>query len=47
MLHSKVFGNFPQEVQLSAPDLVGLVLQLVGVHLTKGQGLDADGEGDL
>merc|ERR1719397_545517 len=30
-----------------APDLVGLVLQLVGVHLTKGQGLDADGEGDL
>merc|ERR1719370_315028 len=30
-----------------APDLAGLVLQLVGVHLTKGQGLDADGEGDL
>merc|ERR1719397_25046 len=30
-----------------APDLVGLVLQLVGVHLTKGQGFDADGEGDL
>merc|ERR1719264_2019294 len=30
-----------------APDLVGLVLQLVGVHLTKGQGLDADGEGNL
>merc|ERR1719458_1878196 len=30
-----------------APDLVGLVLQLVRVHLTKGQGLDADGQGDL
>merc|ERR1740116_561173 len=30
-----------------APDLVGFVLQFVGVHLLKGQGLDADGQGDL
>merc|ERR1711933_98549 len=29
------------------PDLVGFVLQLLRVHLTKGQGLDADGQGDL
>ena len=30
-----------------APDMVGFVLQLVRLHLAKGQGLDADGQGDL
>merc|ERR1719474_678416 len=35
------------EADDGVPDLVGFVLQLIRVHLTKGQGLDADGQGDL